>query len=308
MAGQTAAQPTIVLPGGYELSQLRGTDEDPIVTQHHSVYPSLDPTPFFSTQAYAGKVAFVTGASRGIGAEIAVYYARAGAAVTITARTSLAQTKERILAAVPTAKVLEIPVDVADPEQVGAAVEATVKEFGRLDIAVANAGTAQQNGLRIGDIDPNVWWETVEVNLRGTFNTAHYTLPHLETAHGYFVATSSNAAQIRLPTASDYSGSKFAIGRLIEMIAIEYPSVKAFAMHPGGVSTELTSSSSLPRELFIDPPELSASFTLHLASGKADWLNGCYVSANWDIDELERDWKAKVLEKSAFVNKLHLPA
>ncbi|KAI0275461.1 hypothetical protein BC834DRAFT_965831 [Gloeopeniophorella convolvens] len=299
MASQTAAHalPTNqkrpssgTLPGGFKLSQLRGIDEEPIVTQHHSVYPSLDPTPFFSTQAYAGKVAFVTGASRGIGAEIAVYYARAGAAVAITARTSLAQTRERILAAVPTAKVLEFSVDVADPEQVGAAVEATVKEFGRLDIAVANAGTAQGNRLRIGDIDPNVWWETVEVNLRGTFNTAHYTLPHLETAHGYFVATSSNTAQIRLPTGSDYCGSKFAIGRLIEMIAIG------------------ESHSILPMEIFIDPPELSASLTLHLVSGKADWLNGCYFSANWDIDELERDWKAKVLEKNAFVNKLHLPA
>ena len=104
--------------------------------------------------------------------------------------------------------------------------------------------------------------------------------------------------------------------------------MRAFAIHPGSIFTELAKGSGFPAELFPDTLELASALILHLAAGKADWLNGrcvlcythlsaccrsmlippnSYVSACWDITELERDWKEKVLRKRALVNRLYLP-
>ena len=55
---------------------------------------------------------------------------------------------------------------------------------------------------------------------------------------------------------------------------------------------------------FIDPPELAAATMLYLCSGKADWLNGRYIDVSWDLEEVERVWKEKILEKNLLVNKL----
>ena len=83
----------------------------------------------------------VTGASRGIGAEIALQYARAGAALTLVARTqaTLDLARDAILRERPTAQILTFPTDVRDVTRAGEAVAATVSRFGRLDILVANA-------------------------------------------------------------------------------------------------------------------------------------------------------------------------
>jgi NAD(P)-dependent dehydrogenase (short-subunit alcohol dehydrogenase family) len=91
---------------------------------------------------YNGKVVLVTGASRGIGQEIALQYARAGAALAIVARSedALGETKTAILEAVPSAEVLVVVADVRDPESAERAVQALLARFGRLDILVANAG------------------------------------------------------------------------------------------------------------------------------------------------------------------------
>jgi NADP-dependent 3-hydroxy acid dehydrogenase YdfG len=106
------------------------------------VYPAIDPQPLYDAQAYSGKVVLVTGASRGIGQEIALQYARAGAALAIVARSedALGETKTAILQAVPSAEVLVLVVDVRDTENAERAVQAVLARFGRLDILVANAG------------------------------------------------------------------------------------------------------------------------------------------------------------------------
>ena len=100
--------------------------------------------------------------------------------------------------------------------------------------------------------------------------------------------------------------SKHALNRLIELIAIENTTVKAFSMHPGAVATEISKTSGLEEKgvQFIDPPELAVSTMLYLCTGKADWLNGRYVSVNWDLGQVETEWKEKILEKDLLVNKL----
>lgn len=115
---------------------------------------------------------------------------------------------------------------------------------------------------------------------------------------------------------------------LVENDDAEHPNVRAFPIHPGSILTDIARGSGFPAGLFPDKLELASALILHLAAGKADWLSGrcvpsysylcaCwrsllthtrrYVSACWDITELERDWKEKVLGKRALVNRLYLP-
>ena len=110
--------------------------------QNRSVYPAIDPQPLYAAQTYRGKVVIVTGASRGIGQEISLQYARAGATLAIVARSeeSLGETKSAILAAVPSAEVLVLSTDVRDVKGTEKVVQAVLARFGKLDILIANAG------------------------------------------------------------------------------------------------------------------------------------------------------------------------
>ncbi|TFY74130.1 hypothetical protein EWM64_g9882 [Hericium alpestre] len=284
--------------------------ESPSVTARDDVYAAISPEPHFVNQTFKGKVVFVARASRGIGQEIAITYAKASAIVVITGRKqeTLDAARASISSLVPHATMLAIPVDVTRTEQVEAAVKATVEKFGKLDICIANAGAIESFDKLIAEQDPEVWWGILEVNIRGVYNLAHAALPHLSQTKGYFFAVSSAAAQIRLPKISAYGLSKHAGIRLVEFIAlVEYPDVKTFAFHPGLIKTELSATNPdyLPRS--YDSVRLPAATALYLSAGKADWLSGRFVAATWNLEELERDWKDKIIESQALVNRLAIP-
>jgi NAD(P)-dependent dehydrogenase (short-subunit alcohol dehydrogenase family) len=116
-----------------------------------SIYPLIDPQVHYDNQTYAGKVVLITGASRGVGLETAIYYARAGASVTIVARKqeALDVSRDAILHEQPSAQVLTFPADVRDVNKAGEAVAATVARFGRLDILVANAAVVRPATARL---------------------------------------------------------------------------------------------------------------------------------------------------------------
>lgn len=159
------------------------------------VYPTIDPNIHFRQKTYRDKVVLVTGASRGIGKDIAHHYALAGASLALVARhhDKLNETKTEILEAASDVKILTFTADVKDWKLAQDVVAETVKHFGRLDILVANAGTstAMTPGNRkfstrphvcpinptcvvLGDKDPVAWWDTFEVNVRGVFNFVRY--------------------------------------------------------------------------------------------------------------------------------------
>jgi NAD(P)-dependent dehydrogenase (short-subunit alcohol dehydrogenase family) len=106
------------------------------------VYPTIDPKVHYDAQTFANKVVLITGASRGIGAQIALQYARAGASLSLVARTQAAldASKDAILREHPSAQVLTFPADVRDVTRAEEVVASTVFHFGRLDILIANAG------------------------------------------------------------------------------------------------------------------------------------------------------------------------
>jgi NAD(P)-dependent dehydrogenase (short-subunit alcohol dehydrogenase family) len=145
---------------------------------------------------------------------------------------------------------------------------------------------------------------------------------------GQIVVLSSGAAQYRTALYSEYCLSKHALNRLAELVVVgtypssrkrigesylltamiltENPSIRIFCVHPGCVETQLItdSQSAIPCE---DPLALPAATILYLTSGKADYLSSRYVSATWDLSEVERDWKEKIVAQNSLVNKLAIP-
>ncbi|KAI0316920.1 hypothetical protein OF83DRAFT_1083960 [Amylostereum chailletii] len=295
----------------------------------------------FEKTSFKGKVLLVTGASRGIGQQTAVDYVRAGVTVVIVSRqqTTLDETKVSILKAVPVAQVLAIPVDVKNPEQAAKAIETTVRFRRSLTVrdkwmcCVACELTVR---AELEDKDPLQWWNVSESRSPKSTCLASSTLcgsqavinrpslVHLKKANGYIVAISSVGAQYRNPLGSDYSIFKHALGRLVEFIRMgkfctiiysqpsskydamitEYPEIKTFALQPGGVRTQLAVDAKLdPTVELDDPPELAAATMLYLTSGNADWFSGRYVSSNWDLGEVERDWRSrtKIVEQGGLM-------
>ncbi|KAI0294554.1 NAD-P-binding protein [Russula brevipes] len=284
--------------------------EDLPVTHHDDIYPAIDPQPHFSGKTYRDKVVLITGASRGIGAETALAYARAGASVAILGREkrTLDGRAREIRSSVSDARVLVVPADVRDAQAVGAAVHATLSHFERIDIVVANAGTATSVSDPLHAKDPDAWWNTFEVNVRGVYNALRASAMALQASKGYFIAVSSAGAQMRVPGASDYCISKHALNRLVEFIAVEYPQIKAFSLHPGEIYTQLQRETRGDvSSVKFDAPQLPPATMLFLTSGRMDWLNGRYVSANWNLAEVERDMKESIMERGGLINKLYIP-
>jgi hypothetical protein len=86
----------------------------------------------------------------------------------------------------------------------------------------------------------------------------------------------------------------------------ENPDIRIFCIHPGTIATKLVEESGSP-VVPQDAIALPAATILYLTSGKADYLSGRYVSANWDLGEVERDWKEKIVTQNALINKLAVP-
>jgi len=286
------------------------------ISEHHALYSSIDPEGALSGSA-AGKTVFTSGASQGIGRATAVAFARAGAsAVFVSARSSkgLAETRDLVLGANPDTACACFTCDVTDAAQVKAAVDDCVARFGGIDVADANAGCLGP-WLPFAESDPVSWWRSWEVNIKGAYLVARYTLPHLirstgSSRGGYLIMISSVGAQLLMPGASDYQASKHAINRLCEFVNADHGNegIKCFAVHPGGVDTSL--ARNMPEAVhpyLTDEPELAGGFCVWLCSGAADWATGRYLSSTWDVDEL-LEMKDAVLGGDLLVNRLRTKA
>lgn len=291
------------------------------LTAHHSLYDAIDPKSALKDSA-AGKVIFITGASRGIGQATSVAFAKAGAmAIYLTARSedALETTRRLVRQANPETQCAYSVCDVTSAAEVEAAVLDCATKFGGIDVADANAGYLDQ-WTKIGESDPASWWQNWEVNVKGAYHVIRFTLPHLiesakkRTAEGssggHLILLSSIGAQLVMPTASDYQTAKHAINRLCEFVQVDHgeDGIKCFAIHPGGVSTEL--GRNMPEKMhayLVDDPELAAGFVIWLCSGKADWAKGRYLSANWDVTELTA-LREEIVRDDLLVNRLRAKA
>jgi NAD(P)-dependent dehydrogenase (short-subunit alcohol dehydrogenase family) len=191
------------------------------------------------------KVALVTGAGSGIGAAAARRLARAGARVAALGRTQdeLARVVDEIRRAGGDARV--VLADVSDAAQMQRAVDGTVAAWGRLDIVFANAGV---NGVwaPLEELEPDEWDRTLAVNLRGTFLTVKYAVPHLKRRGGAVVVTSSvNGTRMFSNTgATAYAASKAGQVAFTKMVALELAKhrVRVNVICPGAIDTAIEES------------------------------------------------------------------
>jgi NADP-dependent 3-hydroxy acid dehydrogenase YdfG len=175
------------------------------------------------------KVALVTGASGGIGAAIARELHDAGASVGLLSRRGDDLGLERGLG---------LSCDVRDRAAVAEAAEAVVAHFGRLDIAVANAGVGSYGPFL--ELDPEQVEAMIDVNLKGTLYTAAATLPHLiDSGEGDFISLASVAGLRAFPGESVYNASKFGQVGFTRSLDHELRErgVRATCICPGGVNT-----------------------------------------------------------------------
>jgi NADP-dependent 3-hydroxy acid dehydrogenase YdfG len=176
-----------------------------------------------------GKVALVTGASGGIGAAVARKLHNAGASIGLLSRRGDDLGLERGLG---------VKCDVRDRAAVADATESVVERFGRLDIAVANAGVGSYGPFL--ELDPEQIEAMIDVNLKGTLYTAAATLSHLiDSGEGDFISLASVAGLRAFPGESVYNASKFGQVGFTRSLDHELRErgVRATCICPGGVNT-----------------------------------------------------------------------
>ena len=191
---------------------------------------------------FADKVALVTGAGSGIGKAAAIRLAAGGARVVAISRTlsEVEETRDEIEAKGGAA--LAIDADISEEADMRSVVEQTIAAYGRIDIVVANAGI---NGMwaPIDDLTPKEWDETMTVNLRGTYLTLHFTVPHLKKAGGSIVIVSSINGNRTFTSAgaTAYSATKAAQVAIAKQLSLELGKhrIRVNAVCPGAIDTEI---------------------------------------------------------------------
>jgi SDR family mycofactocin-dependent oxidoreductase len=222
---------------------------------------------------FEGKVAFITGAARGQGRAEALRLAAEGAdiiALDICKDLETTQypgaTPEDLAETARLVEELDRRVitgqaDVRDFDAVKATVEEGVRELGRLDVVIANAGMT--TAARAWEIDAKHWQATIDVNLTGAFHTAKAAIPVMidQGTGGAIVFTSSEAGLVGLPLLADYVAAKHGVTGLAKTLANELAEyrIRVNTVHPFGVATGLTVPELRPI-LGTLPPSLQALY------------------------------------------------
>lgn len=192
-------------------------------------------------------VIIITGASKGIGAELAVQLASRGASLALAARNIAELEAVAALCRAKGAKVIAVKCDVAVDADCKALVDATIAAFGRIDTLVNNAGATMW--ARFEDIaDMEILQRIMQVNYMGAVYCTHYALPHLKASKGRLAGISSLAGRTGVPTRTGYAASKHAMTGFFDSLRIELDGtgVTVTMIYPGFVSTGIRENASGP--------------------------------------------------------------
>lgn len=227
-----------------------------------------------------GKVALVTGASKGIGKAIAASMAAAGAKVMLTSRK---QDQLEAAAAEMTGETAVFPANAGDIDAAGACVAATIDRFGALDILVNNAATNPYYGPTLG-VDPGRYDKTFQVNLRGPLFWCQAAWNQAMREHSGVIINIASVGGLRAEGALGvYNLTKAALIHLTRQLAGELGPTRVVGIAPGLVKTDFAKvlvenfgtqlAKSLPTGRLGEPEDI-ANLATFLASDLASWMTG----------------------------------
>ena len=232
-----------------------------------------------------GKVAVVTGGSKGIGLATARVLAEAGAAVLLTSRKpdALAAAAASIVDEVPGATVEWVAANAGDPATPGTVVAAAVERLGGIDVVVNNAATNPYFGPAL-DISDSQWDKTFDVNLRGAHALVREAREALATGGGSVVNIASVGGLLVEPGIGIYNVTKAALMHLTRTLAQELaPAVRVNAVAPGLVKTDMARglweqhedaiAARMPLHRLGEPTDIARA-VLYLASDLSSWVTG----------------------------------
>ena len=237
-----------------------------------------------------GRVAVVTGASRGIGRAVALALAGAGADVCVAARTAadLDEVAEGIRAA--GRRALVVPPDVSSAGDVAKLMDRTADELGGIDVLVNNSGIGEPH--RALETTEEIWDRHLDVNAKGTFLCCRAAAPHMvRRGTGTIVNVSSIFALKGVPNYAAYSASKAAVIGLTRALAVEWArsGIRVNAVAPGYLATDINAEAradperlaglvrSVPLGRMGEPDEIGP-LIVFLVSPASDYMTGAVLA------------------------------
>lgn len=245
------------------------------------------------SQKLAGRVAVVTGASKGIGASIAEHLSAEGAAVVVNYASSMGGA-ERVVAKIVEqgGRAVAVQADVSQPADIERLFAETKQAFGKLDILVNNAGIYEF--APIEDVTPEHFHKQFNLNVLGLLLTTREAVKHFGADGGSIVNVSSVVATLAPPNTAVYSATKAAVNAVTRSLGQELGSrkIRVNAVNPGMIETEGTHGAGITESDFrkqveaqtplgrIGQPQDIAPAVVFLASSDSGWLTGetLYIS------------------------------
>ncbi|MET1052812.1 MAG: glucose 1-dehydrogenase [Mycetocola sp.] len=240
-----------------------------------------------------GRKALITGADSGIGAAVAIAYAREGADVAISYLPEEEEDAKQVVALIEEAgqKALALPGDLTDPAYAKGIVEKTVSAFGGLDILVNNAGK-QQHVEDLAELTDEQFDETFKTNVYAMFWTTKAALPHL-TPGSAIINTSSIQAYAPSENLVDYATTKASINTFSKALAQQLApkGIRVNVVAPGPIWTPLQTAGGQPQDVLPEfgeqtplgragqPAELAPAYVF-LASGESSYVTGETLNVN----------------------------
>lgn len=240
----------------------------------------------------ANRIALVTGAGSGIGEAVALLFSANGATVVLADTDTEGAERVRARIEEKGGKGLVVKTDVSKPAECERLVSGTVRNFGRLDIAVNNAGIGGPAAL-VGDYPLDGWDKVIAVNLSGVFYGMRYQIPAmLKNGGGSIVNMASILARVGFPMSSAYVSAKHGVVGLTENAALEYATqgIRVNAVGPGFIKTPLLDKNLTAEQMQgiaqmhpmqrLGTAEEVAELVLWLASDRSSFVTGSYYNVD----------------------------
>lgn len=237
-----------------------------------------------------GKTAIVTGASRGIGAAIAIKLATAGANIVVNYNGSKSHA-EAVAQQIKSlnGQVIIVQADVSKPKDAARLFDESISHFGKVDIVVNNAGVMKNNLLQ--NATEEEFDQHFDINVKGVFNMLKEAATKLA-EQGSILNFSSSTTKLMMPTYGLYSASKAAVEQMSRVFAKEIgkKGINVNSILPGTTNTELFTNGKTPEQIAflasltafnrIGEPEDIANTVLFLVSDSAKWITGQNIAPN----------------------------